>query len=119
MKAIVIITVFFTFFLYADTKSVVPQKAKWVDIILEGKECSVEIKQANRYAEGTIKSSSGRVERMAIIMKNPKGFGKIHVKSNCKIVKIDYSKNAVGSPVKKIKNRELWEWKKRKTDNLK
>ena len=111
MKAIVMITVFFTFFLYADTKSVVPQKAKWVDIILEGKECRVEIEQTNHYAKGNIKTLSGRIERMAIIMKNPKSLGKIHVKSNCKIVKIAYSDNAVGSPVKKIKNRDLWEWK--------
>jgi len=31
--------------------------------------------------------------------------------SDCEIVKIDFSDNAVGKPVRKIRNRVLWEWK--------
>lgn len=96
----------------AFTKSATPKHTKWADIVLKGKECSVKIKQGrHHFAEGVIKSTSGSVQKMAVIIKNKRADGDIHVESDCEIIKIDFSNNAVGKPVKKIRNRVLWEWK--------
>ncbi|WP_457592894.1 hypothetical protein [Hydrogenimonas sp.] len=96
----------------AYTKSAAPEHAKWADIVVKGKECGVKIWQGKHHvATGVIKSTSGKVQKMAVIIKNKRAEGDIRVESECEIVKIDFSDNAVGKPVKRIKNRVLWEWK--------
>ncbi len=108
----VLLSIFLPVALFAFTKSAVPNHSKWADIVLKGKECSVKIKQgSHHFAEGVVKSTSGRVQKMAVIIKNRRADGDIHVESNCEILKIDFSDNAVGRPVKSIRNRVLWEWK--------
>ena len=98
--------------MFAYTKSATPQHSKWADIILKGKECSVKIRQGkHHFAEGIVKSTSGGVQKMAVIIKNKRADGDIHVESDCEILKIDFSDNAVGKPVRKVRNRVLWEWK--------
>ena len=108
----VVLPIFLPIALCAFTKSATPKHTKWAHIVLKGKECSVKIKQGrHHFAEGVIKSTSGRVQKMAVIIKNRRAEGDIHVESDCEIVKIDFSDNAVGKPVRKIRNRALWEWK--------
>ncbi len=107
-----VLPIFLPIALFAFTKSATPRHSKWADIVLKGKECSLKIKQGrHHFAEGVVKSTSGRVQKMAVIIKNKKSDGDIHVESDCEILKIDFSDNAVGRPVKRVKNRVLWEWK--------
>ncbi len=98
--------------LLAHSMSAAPERAKWADIVVKGKVCEVKIWQGrHHFAEGVLKSTSGDVQKMAVIIKNRRGEGDIRVESECEIVKIDFSDNAVGKPVRKIRNRVLWEWK--------
>ncbi|BBG66764.1 hypothetical protein NNO_2061 [Hydrogenimonas sp.] len=111
MKCLVAV-LFLPAVMFAYTKSATPPHSKWADIILKGKECSVKIRQGkHRLAEGIVKSTSGGVQKMAIIIRNKRADGDIHVESDCEILKIDFSDNAVGKPVRKVRNRVLWEWK--------
>jgi len=111
MKSLFVV-IFLPVAMFAFTKSATPKHTKWADIVLKGKECSVKIRQGrHHFAEGIVKSTSGRVQKMAVIIKNKRSDGDIHVESDCEIVKIDFSDNAVGKPVRKIRNRVLWEWK--------
>ncbi|WP_457597865.1 hypothetical protein [Hydrogenimonas sp.] len=98
--------------LLAFTKSAQPQPKKWADIVVKGRECQVTIRQgAHHRADGVIRSTSGKDQRMAIIIKNVRREGPVEVESDCEILRIDFSNNAVGKPVRKIRNRALWEWK--------
>ncbi len=98
--------------LSAFTQSAQPEAAKWTDIVVKGKECRVAIRQgAHHRVEGVIRSTSGKEQTMAIIIKNVRREGPVEVESDCEIVRIDFSDNAVGKPVRKIRNRVLWEWK--------
>ena len=112
MKKIVLILLISPMVLLAHTKSASPKMAKWADIIVKGKECSLKIRQGeHHFVQGVIKSTTGKVQKMAVIIKNRRAEGDIVAESNCEIVKIDFSDNAVSKPVKRVKNRVLWEWK--------
>ncbi len=103
---------FFPVLLLAYSVSVAPKDARWADIIIKGTECEVEIWQGeHHFAKGVLKSTSGSVQKMAIIIRNRSANGDITVETDCEIVNIDFSDNAVGKPVKSVRNRALWEWK--------
>ncbi|GEM_PF-1826646 len=112
MGKILFVSILLPITLFAFTKSAEPKPTKWADIVVKGKECSLKIWQGKyHFAQGSVKSTTGRVQKMAVIIKNRISEGNIVVESSCEIVKIDFSDNAVGKPVKKVKNRVLWEWK--------
>ncbi len=112
MGKILFVSILLPITLFAFTKSAEPKPTKWADIVVKGKECSLKIRQGeHHFAQGVIKSTTGKVQKMAVILKNRRAEGDIVAESNCEIVKIDFSDYAVGKPVKRVKNRVLWEWK--------